>query len=279
MNLIEQESHLLFGGMQKRFKHYSSSLACEMQFSIYLPPQYETQSLPVLYWLSGLTCTDENFSSKSGAQQYAAELGMILVIPDTSPRGEMIPDDNSYDLGQGAGFYLNATEEPWQQNYRMFDYISKELSALIVQHFNTNGKKSISGHSMGGHGALVLALRYPEEYCSASAFAPIVNPSQVPWGQKAFTAYLGANQSSWDNYDSCSLLTHNKKQAVPILIDQGTDDPFLLEQLQPEVFADIAQQKNYPVTLRMQAGYDHSYYFITSFIRDHLQFHYQYLSY
>ncbi|UYZ85022.1 S-formylglutathione hydrolase [Entomomonas sp. E2T0] len=273
MSLTELESHLSFGGEQKRFKHFSSTLNCDMNFSIYLPPQYKTQPLPVLYWLSGLTCTDENFTTKAGAQAYAADLGLILVMPDTSPRGEQVANNDAYDLGQGAGFYINATEQPWQQNYQMFDYISVELIDLIDNHFNTNGKQSIAGHSMGGHGALMLALRHPDHYCSASAFAPIVNPSQVPWGQKAFSHYLGNDQKVWQNYDSCFLLEHYQAEPFPILIDQGTADNFMLEQLQPEAFEKIAINREWPLTLRLQQGYDHSYYFIASFIQSHLIFH------
>lgn len=278
MSLVELESHLSFGGQQKRFKHLSSTLDCEMTFSIYLPPNHETKAYPILYWLSGLTCTDENFSTKAGAQQYAAKLGIILVIPDTSPRGDSVANDPSYDLGQGAGFYINATQAPWQQHYHMFDYISQELPKLITQNFNTNGKQSIAGHSMGGHGALMLALRHPKTYCSASAFAPIVNPSQVPWGQKAFTAYLGKDAAQWQQYDSCYLLQHYQEKQFPILIDQGTNDSFLSEQLKPDVLANRAKQKNWPLTLRLQAGYDHSYYFIASFIEEHLAFHAHHLN-
>lgn len=273
MSLTELESHLSFGGEQKRFKHFSPILNCEMNFSIYLPPQYKTQTLPVLYWLSGLTCTDENFTTKAGAQAYAADLGLILVMPDTSPRGEQVANDDAYDLGQGAGFYINATEQPWQQNYQMFDYISIELIDLIDNNFNTNGKQSIAGHSMGGHGALMLALHHPDLYCSASAFAPIVNPSQVPWGQKAFSHYLGNDQKTWQTYDSCFLLEHYQAEPFSILIDQGTADNFMPEQLQPEAFEKIAKNRNWPLTLRLQQGYDHSYYFIASFIQSHLVFH------
>lgn len=278
MSLVELESHLSFGGQQKRFKHLSSTLDCEMTFSIYLPPNHETKAYPILYWLSGLTCTDENFSTKAGAQQCAAKLGIILVIPDTSPRGDSVANDPSYDLGQGAGFYINATQAPWQQHYHMFDYISQELPKLITQNFNTNGKQSIAGHSMGGHGALMLALRHPKTYCSASAFAPIVNPSQVPWGQKAFTAYLGKDATQWQQYDSCYLLQYYQEKQFPILIDQGTNDSFLSEQLKPDVLANIAKQKKWPLTLRLQAGYDHSYYFIASFIEEHLAFHAHHLN-
>lgn len=273
MSLTELESHLSFGGEQKRFKHFSPILNCEMNFSIYLPPQYKTRTLPVLYWLSGLTCTDENFTTKAGAQAYAADLGLILVMPDTSPRGEQVANDNTYDLGQGAGFYINATEQPWQKNYQMFDYLSIELIDLIDNNFNTNGKQSIAGHSMGGHGALMLALRHPDLYCSASAFAPIVNPSQVPWGQKAFSHYLGNDQKTWQTYDSCFLLEHYQAEPFPILIDQGTADNFMPEQLQPEAFEKIAKNRDWPLTLRLQPNYDHSYYFIASFIQSHLVFH------
>lgn len=278
MSLIALESHLSFAGEQKRFKHFSTTLNCEMTFSLYLPPQYKKQKLPLLYWLSGLTCTDENFVTKAGAQQYAAELGIILVIPDTNPRGEQVANNEAYDLGQGAAFYINATQQPWQPHYQMFDYISIELPTFINQHFSTNGKQAIAGHSMGGHGALMLALRHPNRYCSASAFAPIVNPSQVPWGKKAFTYYLGEDQSTWQHYDSCYLLEHYEAAPFPILIDQGTADSFVPEQLQPEVFTQIAKHKKWPLTLRLQEGYDHSYYFIASFIKDHLNFHAQYLT-
>lgn len=278
MSLIALESHLSFSGEQKRFKHFSNTLTCEMTFSIYLPPLYKSQPLPLLYWLSGLTCTDENFVTKAGAQQHAAELGIILVIPDTSPRGEQVANDESYDLGQGASFYINATQPPWQPHYQMFDYLSIELPALIHQHFQTNGKQSIAGHSMGGHGALMLALRHPKLFCSASAFAPIVNPSQVAWGKKAFTHYFGEDHNTWQEYDSCHLLENYQASPFPVLIDQGTADSFLSEQLQPEIFANIAKQKNWPLTFRMQSGYDHSYYFIASFIKDHLQFHAQHLT-
>lgn len=277
MSLKELESHLCFDGAQKRFAHESSVLGCAMNFSVYLPPQHKTQALPVLYWLSGLTCTDENFSTKAGAQRVAAELGLILVMPDTSPRGENIANDASYDLGQGAGFYLDATQEPWRQNYRMFDYISTELPELIAGNLPVNGKQSIAGHSMGGHGALMLALRHPGRFCSASAFAPIVNPSQVPWGRKAFTHYLGEDESLWQAYDSCHLLEHYQETPFSILIDQGTADPFMPEHLQPEAFEKIARTRDWPLTLRMQQGYDHSYYFIASFIEEHLRFHDKYL--
>ncbi|MFP1762503.1 S-formylglutathione hydrolase [Lonsdalea quercina] len=274
LELLEQ--HRLFGGWQQRYRHTSAVLQCDMTFSLYLPPTADKTPPPVLYWLSGLTCTDENFAVKSGAQRVAAELGLALVIPDTSPRGKAVADDSGYDLGQGAGFYVNATEAPWASHYRMFDYLSDELPALVQQHVKVSDRQSISGHSMGGHGALMLALRHPGRYRSASAFAPIVNPNAVPWGRKAFSAYLGQDEKRWRDYDSCHLLAASE-HPLPILIDQGEDDPFLPEQLQPQALEAIARQRRWPLTLRMQPGYDHSYFFIASFIEDHLRFHGKFL--
>ncbi|CNI38980.1 MULTISPECIES: S-formylglutathione hydrolase [Yersinia] len=271
------EEHRMFGGWQQRYRHAASSLNCNMTFSIYLPPPRDDNPPPVLYWLSGLTCNDENFTLKAGAQRVAAELGLVLVMPDTSPRGDEVPNDDSYDLGQGAGFYLNATQAPWSEHFRMYDYISQELPALIRQHFSVNQEhQSICGHSMGGHGALMLALRNPGQYKSASAFAPIVNPCQVPWGRKAFTAYLGADESQWLQYDSCHLLTH-AQTTLPMLVDQGDGDQFLADQLQPAKLAELARQRDWPLTLRIQPGYDHSYFTIATFIEDHLRFHAEYL--
>ncbi|MGM3174224.1 S-formylglutathione hydrolase [Dickeya lacustris] len=266
------EEHCLFGGWQRRYRHYAESLHCDMTFSVFYPPVKQHTVPPVVYWLSGLTCTDENFTLKAGAQRTAAELGLVLVMPDTSPRGEGVPDDSHYDLGQGAGFYLNATQSPWQQHYRMFDYLSEELPALVRQHVSASDRLAISGHSMGGHGALMLALRHPGRFCSVSAFAPIVNPTQVPWGRKALRAYLGDDEQQWRQYDSCHLLA-SSETPLPILIDQGESDSFLPEQLQPEQLASIANARQWPFTLRFQPGYDHSYYFIASFIDDHLRFH------
>ncbi|WP_145931660.1 S-formylglutathione hydrolase [Yersinia bercovieri] len=270
------EEHRMFGGWQQRYRHAASSLNCNMTFSIYLPPPRDDNPPPVLYWLSGLTCNDENFTLKAGAQRIAAQLGLVLVMPDTSPRGEDVPNDDGYDLGQGAGFYLNATQAPWSTHFRMYDYISQELPALIRQHFSVSERQSISGHSMGGHGALMLALRNPQQYQSASAFAPIVNPCQVPWGRKAFTAYLGRDESQWLEYDSCHLLTHAAVQ-LPMLVDQGDGDQFLAEQLQPAKLAELARQRDWPLTLRIQPGYDHSYFTIATFIEDHLRFHAEHL--
>ena len=268
------EEHRCFGGWQQRWQHHSTTLNCPMTFSLFLPPEGKKTPPPVLYWLSGLTCNDENFTTKAGAQRVAAELGIVLVMPDTSPRGEGVANDAGYDLGQGAGFYLNATQAPWAAHFRMYDYLRDELPALIEAQFNVSTRRAISGHSMGGHGALMLALKNPGRYCSASAFAPIVNPSRVPWGQKAFSAYLGDDQSRWNEWDSTELLLASRSaDAIPMLIDQGDNDQFLADQLQPAVFAEAARQKEWPLTLRIQPGYDHSYYFIASFIEDHLRFH------
>lgn len=270
------EEHRMFGGWQQRYRHASSTLNCAMTFSIFLPdPQRETPP-PVVWFLAGLTCTDENFTTKSGAQRVAAELGLVLVMPDTSPRGEGVPNDESYDLGQGAGFYLNATQPPWDQHFRMYDYINSELSALIADNFNVSDRQAIAGHSMGGHGAIMLALRNPGKFTSASALAPIVNPCQVPWGQKAFSAYLGEDKMGWREYDSCWLM-RQATETLPILIDQGDSDQFLADQLHPERLEEVARDVGWPLTVRIQPGYDHSYFFIASFIEDHLRFHAKHL--
>lgn len=275
--LTEIAANKSFGGWHKRFKHFSSSLDCEMIFAIYLPPQAETEPVPLLWWLSGLTCTDENFMQKAGAQRIAAELGIAIVCPDTSPRGVNLPgDSDSYDFGVGAGFYVNATQAPWNNHYRMYDYIASELPALVRENFPVNGKESISGHSMGGHGALVLALRSPGRYQSVSAFAPITNPVNCPWGQKAFTGYLGEDNTQWNNYDACYLVsTGHSKQ--PLFIDQGAADNFLASQLKPDALQKTCAEHHHPLKFRMHAGYDHSYFFIASFIEDHLRYHARYL--
>lgn len=268
----------LFGGRQMRFAHDSKVLNCRMQFSVYLPPQAGQKDVPALYWLSGLTCTDENFSAKAGAQRVAAELGIALVIPDTSPRGEQVPDDSegAYDFGLGAGFYVNATQAPFASHYQMYDYIAKELPALVEAELPLSTKRSISGHSMGGHGALVIALRESGRYCSVSAFAPISNPIHCPWGQKALTGYLGKDESHWQHYDA-SVLLAEKQATLPILVDQGDADQFLAEQLKPEALLAASTISGSELELRIQPGYDHSYYFIASFIEDHLRFHGRYL--
>ncbi|PLW69588.1 S-formylglutathione hydrolase [Pseudohalioglobus lutimaris] len=273
MTIENVSSNKSFGGWNKQYNHYSESLNCTMRFAIYLPPNASNgDKVPVLYWLSGLTCTDENFIHKAGAQRLAAELGIAIVVPDTSPRGEGVADDDNYDLGQGAGFYVNATQEPWSSHYHMYDYVVDELPRLVESTFPVSDKRAISGHSMGGHGALVIALRNPERYASVSAFSPITNPMNCPWGQKAFNAYLGKDRESWREYDASELM-RRATQFVPALVDQGEGDDFLVEQLKPELLAAAAEASAYPLELRLQEGYDHSYYFIASFIDDHLRFH------
>lgn len=266
------ERHASFGGWQDVYKHESDVLKCSMNFSIYIPSHEQDEKLPVIYWLSGLTCNEQNFITKAGAQKYAATHKVILVAPDTSPRGEGVANDDAYDLGQGAGFYVNATQTPWAEHYQMYDYIVDELRNLIDQNFPTNKVQSIMGHSAGGHGALTIGLKNPNIYKSISAFSPIVAPSQVPWGQKAFTTYLGTDQTLWQQYDTVALIKENAVQ-LPILIDQGSEDAFLQEQLKPELLLNACKDQNYPITLNMREGYDHSYYFIASFIEQHIQFH------
>lgn len=266
-----------FGGWHKQYSHQSSSLNCQMRFAIYLPPQASNgEKVPVLYWLSGLTCTDENFMQKAGAQRMAAELGIAIVCPDTSPRGDGVANDDGYDLGQGAGFYVNATQEPWSQHYKMYDYVVRELPELIEATFPVLSKRAISGHSMGGHGALTIAMLNPDRYCSVSAFSPISNPMNCPWGQKAFTAYLGKDRSTWENHDASELMK-KATQFVPAKVDQGESDDFLVEQLKPETLEAAAQVSGYPLELALHSGHDHSYYFIASFIEEHIVFHAKYL--
>ncbi len=266
------EHRACFGGSQDVYRHESSALGCAMNFAVYLPPQAERGPCPVLYWLSGLTCTEQNFITKAGAQQFAAEHGVILVAPDTSPRGEGVPDAEGYDLGQGAGFYVDATALPWARHYRMYDYVSRELPELIEANFPATSARGISGHSMGGHGALVIALRNPGRYRSVSAFSPIVAPSQVPWGEKALGAYLGPDREAWKQYDATELVK-SATEKLPILIDQGEADEFLESQLQPWRLREAAEAAGHPLVLRMQPGYDHSYYFIASFIGEHIAHH------
>jgi S-formylglutathione hydrolase len=269
------EIHKLHGGNLQVWQHDSAATSTPMKFAIYLPPKANTgEKLPVLYWLSGLTCTEQNFIQKSGFAEFASHYNVIVVAPDTSPRGDDVANADRYDLGQGAGFYVNATQAPWSAHYQMYDYIVEELPALIEANFPANDQRSIFGHSMGGHGALMIALRNPERYASASAFSPIVAPSQVPWGQQAFSAYLGDDKDAWQQYDTVNLVNQSQgKRQLPILIDQGLADEFLVEQLQPELLEQAAAQANYPMTLRRQAGYDHSYYFIASFIGEHITHH------
>jgi S-formylglutathione hydrolase len=271
------ETHVHFGGTQEVWQHTSTTLNGDARVGVYLPPQAAAGPCPVVYFLSGLTCTEQNVITKAGAQRYAAELGLILVTPDTSPRGPGVPDDEAYDLGQGAGFYVNATQEPWQKHFRMFDYVTLELPALVDAHFPTAPRRAIMGHSMGGHGALIAALKNPGVYCSVSAFAPIVAPTQVPWGHKAFGAYLGPDCEAWRAWDTCELV-QGATERLPMLVDQGTADSFLDAQLQPERLQAACDRAGYPLTLRMQPGYDHSYYFIATFIGEHLRFHAKHLA-
>ncbi len=271
------EHHACFGGWQDVWEHQSSVLDCAMRLGVYLPPQAALQPCPVLYWLSGLTCTEQNFINKAGAQRYAAEHGLILVAPDTSPRGDGVADDPGYDLGLGAGFYVNATQAPWAKHYQMYSYVVAELPALIEKHFPVTALRSICGHSMGGHGALVIGLREAERYASISAFSPIVAPSLVPWGRKAMSTYLGDDESYWSSFDACALVRREHDSELPairpILIDQGDADDFLADQLQPQKMVEACEDAGRPLTLRMQPGYDHSYYFIATFIGDHIRHH------
>ena len=267
-----------FGGWHKQYSHQSKVLNCAMRFAIYLPPQVSNgEKVPVLYWLSGLTCSDENFMQKTGAQRMAAELGIAIVAPDTSPRGDDVADDDGYDLGKGAGFYVNATQAPWNRHYQMYDYIVNELPEIIEAAFPVSDKRAISGHSMGGHGALTIAMLNPERYSSVSAFSPICNPINTPWGKKAFSAYLGKDHATWRDHDASELM-RQARQFVPAKVDQGSADDFLSEQLKPETLVAAAKVSGYPLALNIHQGYDHSYYFISSFIEDHLRFHGQYLT-
>ncbi|MDO6568199.1 S-formylglutathione hydrolase [Alteromonas sp. 1_MG-2023] len=273
MQLISENR--AFGGRHLRYSHDAKSTDCSMTFAIFLPPFASAEKpVPVLYWLSGLTCNDQNFMQKAGAMKLAAELGMAIVAPDTSPRGEGVPDDDNgaYDFGLGAGFYVNATQAPWKQNYQMYSYVTEELPSVIEQNFPVTKERAISGHSMGGHGALVVGLRNPNRYVSVSAFSPVANPSDCPWGQKALSQYLGDDQSTWDEYDAAKIIA-SKNHAIPLLVEQGNSDEFLAEQLKPLALVQAAQQSDTQLTLNMHEGYDHSYFFIASFIEDHLEFH------
>jgi len=276
MSLEQVSANAMFGGRQLKLKHASSVLKCDMIFSVYLPPQAESINVPVIYWLSGLTCTDDNFVQKAGAQQYAAEAGVAIVCPDTSPRGEGVPDDPeaAYDFGLGAGFYVNATQEPWSEHYHMYDYVTEELPGVLADSelpLDTDNC-SIMGHSMGGLGALTIALKNPGKFKAVSAFSPICSPINCPWGEKALGNYIGDNKADWEQYDACELIG-KAQEKLHILVDQGQEDDFLHGQLNPFMLQKACQDAGHPLTLRFQAGYDHSYFFIASFIEDHITHH------
>ncbi len=274
MSLRLLSRHACFGGSQRFYAHDSGECRTEMRFSVYVPPQAKAGRVPVLYYLAGLTCSEETFMVKAGAQRLASRLGLMLVAPDTSPRQvRFAGDDASWDFGLGAGFYVDAGEAPWSANYRMYSYVTAELPRIVTAELPADvARQGIFGHSMGGHGALVCALRNPEQYRSVSAFAPVVAPSQVPWGLKAFTGYLGADRAAWQEYDASALVAR-RRYPRPILIDQGTDDKFLAEQLRPGIFAAACRESGTELELRTQPGYDHGYYFIASFVDDHLRHH------
>ncbi len=270
------ESYKCYGGVLSVWEHESAVLNCTMKFSVFLPPQAENGDVPFVTYLSGLTCTHENFTTKAGAYGFAAAHGLAIIAPDSSPRGDDVPNDDAYDFGQGAGFYINATQEPWTKHFQMESYIVAELKDLVVDQFPViEDKHGLMGHSMGGHGALTLGLKYPDLYKSLSAFSPIVAPSQVPWGQKAFSGYLGDDKNEWNKHDASALVVQagDRSSYPEILIDQGKADQFLEEQLKPEIFAQACLDAVQALNLRMHEGYDHSYYFIQSFIEDHIKHH------
>jgi S-formylglutathione hydrolase len=271
MDLLER--HACFGGRQEVWRHASTTLGCDMRFGVFLPAAALAGTpCPVLYVLSGLTCSEQNFITKAGAQRHADEHGLVIVAPDTSPRGADVADDPADDLGQGAGFYVNATEPPWAAHYRMHDYVTQELPALVEGSFPVNDARAITGHSMGGHGALIAALRHPGRYRSVSALAPIVAPSQVPWGQKAFAAYLGSDREAWKAWDAVELIA-GATERLPLLVDQGEADPFLDAELRPQLLAAACAAAGHPLQLNLRAGYDHGYYFVASFIEAHVRHH------
>lgn len=274
MSLEKVSESRCFDGRQLTYRHASQSCACDMQFAVYLPPAAESGPVPAVYWLSGLTCTEENFSVKSGAQRYAAELGLALVIPDTSPRGVDVPgQDEAINVGTGAGFYVNATQSPWAAHYRMYDYVSRELVDLINAQLPVDAsRKSISGHSMGGHGALLVGLLNPDEYRSISAFAPIAAASRCPWGREAFTAYFGTDETAWEAHDASAII-RSRPSRHELLIDQGGGDPFLEQQLNAGELKAACEAAGQPLRYREHAGYDHGYFFVGTFIGEHLQFH------
>jgi len=266
----ENRSH---GGTQGVYKHASAETGTDMTFSVFVPPQAQDRACPVLWYLSGLTCTHANVTEKGEYRAACAQAGIIFVAPDTSPRGEGVVDDDAYDMGQGAGFYVDATQEPWTPHFRMRSYFERELPALIAEHFPVDmDRQGITGHSMGGHGALTIGLRNPATFRSISAFAPIVSPLNCPWGEKALSGYLGDDRAAWREYDACALI-EDGALADALLVDQGTGDQFLEEQLKPQLLADACKDANIPLTLNLRSGYDHSYYFISSFMADHVAWH------
>jgi len=272
MNVLEQ--HRCFGGTLGYYDHEAATTGCAMRFTVFVPAGEGPR--PVLWWLSGLTCTEDNFTVKAGAYQAAAEAGLMVVATDTSPRGDDVPDDDAYDLGQGAGFYLDATESPWAANFQMYSYITRELPKLVLNEFPANAElQGIAGHSMGGHGALTIGLQNPQIFKSLSAFAPICTTLHSPWGKKALGYYLGSDTSTWMQHDSCEVARNVSDPSIysKILIDQGADDPFLAEQLRPELLKVACEESGLPLELRIHDGYDHGYYFISTFIEDHLRFH------
>lgn len=277
MSIKLVETHRSFDGEQNKYNHYSDVLKSDMTFSLFLPSNKEKKEIPLVWWLSGLTCTDDNFSQKSGFQRLAEEHQVAVIIPDTSPRGEQVADDDSYDLGKGASFYLNATEKPWAEHYQMYTYITEELSEIAASLIpNFSGKESIMGHSMGGHGALMIGLKNAQRFKAISAFSPILTPSDVPWGVKAFTTYLGENKAAWKEWDASELI--KTADAPPILITQGTADQFYPEQLEEKTFLQLAQKNEQDVSYKQVDGYDHSYFFISTFLEEHFAFHMKHLS-
>lgn len=271
-NIISE--HGSFGGITGTYGHMSDVLGCSMRFTVFTPPKAQSGPVPVVWFLSGLTSTEENATVKAGFQRTASELGLMIVCPDTSPRGDHVPDDDAYDFGQGAGFYLNATVAPWSGHFRMYDYVVSELPAIVAANFPADmGRQGIVGHSMGGHGALTIWQKNRHIYKSVSAFAPIVSAMNCPWGQKALSGYLGLNEEAWADYDACALMKKHGAGDADILIDQGLDDEFLQNQLKPELFERACSQAGQRLTLRRQPGYDHGYFFIASFIEDHMRHH------
>ncbi|WP_417450844.1 S-formylglutathione hydrolase [Kordiimonas sp.] len=263
-----------FGGTQGYYKHQSSELGCKMRFSVFSPPQARHGVVPVVWYLSGLTCTEDNATVKAGFQRVASELGLMVICPDTSPRGDDVPDEDDYDFGKGAGFYVDATEAPWAENFRMYSYVTRELPNVIANSFPADmGRQGITGHSMGGHGALTIWLKNRDTYKSVSAFAPIVSPLNCPWGEKALSGYLGTDRTAWADYDACALLERHGADEMEVLIDQGLADNFLAGQLRPELFEAACEKVSQKLVLRRHPGYDHSYFFIATFIEDHLRHH------